>query len=272
MGEEPGAWEAATDAADEAVEGVVPGFVPPPPPSLRLPSVTELVSSTAQDVMGDFGGYMLSGLLFFVVMMGGTLASVLFIYGGMFLGMVPGMILEDEGLTILGVVSAMLLATLAIVAGFTVLLGPLLAGLIRSLWARMNRGQPLTLMAPLSGARQDPMGAIVLYTVVTLASVVGMLFCYLPGLLVQMFLGFALPAHAVHGLKPMDAMRFSIGHVRANLGWHLAFYFLGLAVMMVIMYIPFIGYVLMFPVFFTYQLKAYREIFGDCAVPVGWEG
>ena len=80
-------------------------------------------------------------------------------------------------------------------------------------------------------------------------SMVGMLFFIIGAWIVQIALGFALPGMVTHELGVIDSIKRSVAHFREHPKWHLGFWGLGLAVMMIAGNIPFIGYMIGLPFF-----------------------
>jgi hypothetical protein len=243
-----------------AEDHVVPQPAPASPAAGgALPNVADLLGLCVKDVMNNFAGYCLAGLGPFLATMAVTmLASFVAVAA-----MIPGMVMEDEAVTMLGIFGAtFLLVVFAMLA--TV---PINASLYRAIWAWIDRGEPLGFSAGFSRMTED-LGTMYAYSLlVGLLTFAGMLACYVPGLLVGLFVSLAMPAIVVHRMGAIEAISFSAKHVRAHFAWHIGFWGLGLVVLMLAMNVPFIGIIVGMPLYAAYHLRGYRAIFGSGESP-----
>lgn len=233
----------------------------------ELPEVIPLFTAAIEDLMDHFVGYLLAGLGAFLVSMvigvvgaGAMLALV-------FVPTIAGVALDSEIVAALG-------PLVGGVVGFVLILGlsmlfayPVAASLGRNLKDRIEQGTELGFTSPYDRITVD-LGQVLLLAAVTAAGIiVGMLMCYLPALLVGLFLGFALPAVIVHRLPAVEAIKLSVGHVKDHFVWHLGYWGLGLAIMLAGQAVPLIGPVLMIPLYTAYQVRVYMAVFGSGEAP-----
>lgn len=237
--------------------------VPGQDPDAGLPNVMDLVSKLAAEVQKDFGGFLLAGLPPTLIVIGGTLVAVFGTYAALFLGMMPGLMADDEDLAALGGLGAVSLALVVVIGGITALTTPMWASLYRAAWAYLVRGEKLGISSSFSSMGQD-LGAQFAYVLLAGAIVtVGVMMCYVPGLLAQGMLIFAWPAIVVHRMPVGRAISWSVSHAMAHPAWHLGLWAVNLVMMMVLPYIPIVGYLLLFTVHPLYVLLAYRAVAGD---------
>jgi hypothetical protein len=236
-----------------------------------LPNVMDLTSKIVAEVQKDFASFLLAGvgplIAGFVI---GPVAVVL-VYGGMFLGMVPGMIMEDEAILGLGSMVGLFGSLFLLIAVLTCVTAPMGASTYRAVWKYLTTGEKLTIMAPFSTFTQD-LPRVVLYSFLhgTLMFV-GLLFCYFPALLVGAMLVFAGPAIYIHRLGIGQAISLSIAHVQQNASWHVGFYGIHFVMYLVLSYIPLLGPMMLATIVPLYVLMVYRHSFGEGETPRGHE-
>lgn len=233
----------------------------------ELPEIIPLFTATIEDLMAHFAGYLLAGLgAFLVSMVIGTVgAGALLVL--VFLPTIAGLALDSEIVATLGPIIGGLAGFMLFLGVSIVLAYPITASLGRNLKDRIETGAELGFTAPYNRIAVD-LGQVLLLALVTAAGIlVGMLMCYLPALLVGLFLGFALPAMIVHRLSAVEAVKLSVGHVKDHFVWHLGYWGLGLAIMLAGQAVPLIGPVLMIPVYTAYQVRVYMAVFGTGEAP-----
>lgn len=232
-------------------------------PDQGLPNVMDLVSRMTTELQKDPAGWILAGVVPGLATIALTIGGIVLIYGGMFLGMAPGMAADDEDLMVLGMFGGLGLGTFVLVAGMMLVITPMWASLYRAVWANLTRGEKMTLMAPVSTITQD-LGSQFAYSfVAALIVMVGLSFCYLPGIIAQGMLMFAWPAVVIHRVPIGRAISYSFGHAMAHPGWHLGLWAVGLVMSLVLPYIPIIGYMLLFTVHTLFVCLAYLAVAGD---------
>lgn len=230
--------------------------------STELPAATDLAREAFEDLTNNFVPFLMAGLGVMVVVTVGVMIGMFLILGVSFAGA-----LAEDAMIML---AAMFVGYGAFFLVLMVILPPIYASLIRSVWAYLTQGEPLSFTSGFSSASQDIGPVYGVFFIATFLSLIGMMMCYLPGLIASMFLGFALPAVAVHRLGPMEAVRLSAGHVRDHLQWHAVLFLLGVAAMIVGSMIPFVGSLVATPWYYAYYLRAYRAAFGDGELPKGY--
>ncbi|MEQ1566484.1 MAG: hypothetical protein ABMA64_12655 [Myxococcota bacterium] len=233
-----------------------------------LPEVMSFANQLMARAQKDFVPFLLAGLgPLIIALVVVTPLALVSIYGGMFVGMAPGLVTGDEDLAGFGSIFGML-------GGFGVLFGvviavtaPMSASTNRAVWKYLNDGEPLTFMAPFSTFTQD-LVKVVSYAVIHGGLVMlGAMFCYVPGLIVAAALVFAGPAIYVHGLGIGQAISLSVAHVQKHPGWHVGFFGLAIVMNLVLSYVPFIGAALLATLMPLYILLAYKHFFGDGPTP-----
>ena len=253
-------WKAGADG-DRMGGGAPPGAVG------SLPKVFDLLNLCINDLRQNFAGYLLAGLGLLVVI----LPMVILVYVGIFAAIVPGIVVGqttgNDDLGGLVTVGGVFLGVFVMIFVMMVVMAPINGSLYRNVLASLRGEQPLGFGACFSRMFEDVGKVVLLMLIQGALTLVGVLLCYVPGLLVAMFLNFALPAVIVHKLGPMDAIGLSVRHVKANLSWHLGFWALGLAMMMISSNVPIVGLVGI-PMYAAYQLRAYRQVFGDGEMPI----
>jgi hypothetical protein len=247
----------------------------------EVPDPAKLLSETLAELVDHVGPYLLAGLGQLVVVFPLTLVAVflgyLVIGGGMFGVMFGGMLAgaavgqASEGLGGLVMILTQLLAFAVPIVGFGALimgmiavLAPLSASLTRAIAAHQRGEKELDFSASFSTATQDIGRVIIAGLIIGAAVTVGMMMCYLPALLVPLFLGFTTTFVALHRRSGLEAARINLQHVMANPGPHLTFGLLYLVMAMFSGYIPILG-----PMFVaSFHVRAYRTLYGDGEEPV----
>jgi uncharacterized membrane protein len=150
-----------------------------------------------------------------------------------------------------------------VILGFVALFAPLHASLYRAVAAQQRGEKPLELGSAFSTLTQGLMPAIGAACIVVALSLLGVMFCYLPALLVPIFFGFTMGFAALHGLGGTQSARLSLQHAMKNLNWYVMFGILSIVMSMVASYVPVVG-----PMFaIAFHVRAYRYLFGDGSEP-----
>jgi hypothetical protein len=123
------------------------------------------------------------------------------------------------------------------------------------------RGEPITVKDVFSGGDLylPILGASLL---MGLASMLGSIFCIIPGLLISGMLSFTLPIMVEERLGPMEAMSKSWEATKPHMWMYLLWYFLISLVMSVGAYACYVGYVATVPIYMLAMMIAYRDVFG----------
>lgn len=225
-----------------------------------LPSVTKVATDVAQDLFANFGAYILCGLGPFLVLLPVTLIGVLAVYASL---LVPLLVWHQERIAWELFVPAM-----ALFIGVMVLVSaPIQYGTARAILAYQRDGEPLRFGSAFQHMTDDLGAAIGLEVLIAGMAFVAMLFCYVPVFGVSLLTSLAFPALVVHRLGAMGSLSASIEHVRKNIGWHVGFWALGVGILIICQNIPLIGPILGTPIYYAYQLRVYRQVFGDGEEP-----
>lgn len=243
------AWAAARSEA--APDAAWPARLPSA--DGELPSVVGLLNACLEDVKRDLAPLALAGLGF-------TLAVLAVVVVALPTGLVfalPGAIAEDELLTTLGLLVWMLFYVGLLLA----VSAPLTGSVMRAVDDYLQHGTPLTFGSAFRTPANALWPMIAFMALSATATLFGMMFCYLPGLAVALLLGLGSQAVALDGLGPLAAIRRSVGHARAHFTWHLGFWGLGFAILMVGQYVPIIGPM----VYYLYIIRGYRALFPRAA-------
>lgn len=247
MADTPDVWEAS-----ESIEGGRASAKPST--SAELPPVVDLFMATFDDFKDNFVGFFLTGLGTF-----GVAFAVLFVIIG--LSVVPllaGAVSENEILMVVGFLTYFI----GILAGTVIVMGPTMYAVFSAANAHLEGDEDaLGITGGLRYLFKRPIGAMGYQLAATGLSMVGMLFFIIGAWIVQIALGFALPGMVTHELGVIDSIKRSVAHFREHPKWHLGFWGLGLAVMMIAGNIPFIGYMIGLPFFAVYTLRGYRAAF-----------
>ncbi|MCA9489546.1 MAG: hypothetical protein KC621_06470 [Myxococcales bacterium] len=232
-------------------------------PEAGLPNVMDLVSQCTQELQQDFLPFIVAGILPAVLAMSGGVLGVVVIYGGMFLGMAPGMAANDEDLLLVGGVGGLVLGMVVLFLGMALVFAPLNASMWRSVWKHMVEGEKMGFDAGFRYAFQDLPRVLMFHAVYLGIILAGSMLCYVPGLIAAFALTFAFPAVVVHRMSIGEAIRISVTHTRDHLAWHLGLFAVVFVMGMVLPYIPILGYALLFTLYPMFVLTAWRAVYGD---------
>jgi len=248
-----------------------------------IASIGALFSETLTDVMNNIVGYLMLGLaLMAVAVPVGIIASIIsliVLYGvmgiGVFASVAGGSALEDAtgdqdlggmigALGSMGSIAFAFLLFVGLLLFLTAAMGPLSASLYRAIAAHQRGEGTLSFGAAFSTITQDigaTMGAVLL---VTLCTLVGVLFCYVGALVPAVLFTFALPMVALHRKGAFEALQRCARHAMAHPSDHGLFVLCYFGVSMVAAYIPLLGQVFVL----AFAVRAYRKMFGDGPEPV----
>lgn len=127
-------------------------------------------------------------------------------------------------------------------------------------------GQPVTI-----GSFFKPrlIGPVVLATVmVGVATAIGTVLCYLPGLIVALFTMFTTVVLLDRNLKPVDAIKTSIDIVKANIGQAIIAYLIAGVIASIGGLVCYIGMIVSVPVAQLFLVFAYRKLSGGQVAPL----
>ncbi|HHO50947.1 MAG TPA: hypothetical protein ENK18_08765 [Deltaproteobacteria bacterium] len=210
------------------------------------------------DVKDNLVPYLLCGLSFVTVFTLVTSACV----AVPFVGILPGVIAEDELLLALGSVFGFVAYMLMLLAAIVIVYPLMAASTLRGIDQQLRGGPRLGLMSPVNDMFSGAGRVVALYALGTLLTLVGMLFFYVPGLIVAVLMMFAMPMVVLEGAGPIEAMKRGWGHMLEHPSWHLPVWllmFIGSAAMQ----LTIVGILFVYPVMLAYHLVAYRIAFGD---------
>jgi uncharacterized membrane protein len=109
---------------------------------------------------------------------------------------------------------------------------------------------------------------IVTALIVAVATAVGTVLCYLPGLIVGFLLNWAMFYVVDEGLAPMDAIKASISFSTSHLGETIVFYLLGIVVIVVGAILCLVGLLVAIPVLLVAAAFTFRVLNGKQVAPV----
>lgn len=248
-----------------------------------IPSLGAVFSETFTDLTENIGGYCMAGLAFvavvFPVSMVGTLVGMFTLYLVMGLGVVAsaaggsaiGEATGDQDLggviTAFGGLGSFVLGFIAfflIVAVMVGVLAPVTASLYRAIAEHQRGGAPLTFGGAFATVGQDVGSTVGAACLLTLASMVGMLFCYVGALVPLVLFCFAFLMVALHRKGALNAMKICAAHAIARPAEHVLFCLAYFATAFIAGNIPVLGHIFMVAL----SVRAYRKMFGDAAEPV----
>ncbi len=244
----------------------------------RLPEHAKLLSAALQDLMDNIGPYVLASLAQTVIVLPVVFVFIFVIYAVIGVGAVVGIggmvalasVVGDDyaglvlGLGQLVMFFAMFLTIFAMAAGLGALLAPLSASLYRAVVKHQRGEGKLEFGSVFSTITENVGGVMMVQVGLSLAVMVGAMFCYVPGIAVAFLTAFAAPLVYVHGRTPLEAVTIAVNHTKNHLAWHAIWFAMMLVVGIAASYVPILG-----PAFLlALQVRAYRELFGDGEEPV----
>ena len=252
------AADAWTPGRDEGTPGLASATAAP----AKLPDVMRLFTDTLNDLVANFVDYFLAGLGLFLPVF---VVTMVLVTGAMVLGFAPmvlGAIVDEPELGSLAGMFVMLGAILVAAFVATAAVAPLQASLGRAVVARIESGEKLGIGSSYSRAGVDVFGILGLTFAQLGLTLIGVMMCYVPGLLVGVALSFALPAMIVHRLGVFEAISRSVKHTVENPLWHLGFFGLGFVILFVGQNVPLVGPVLALPFWLMYTIRGYIGVYG----------
>jgi uncharacterized membrane protein len=190
------------------------------------------------------------------------LVMVFAIYGGMFVGMIPGMVLEDELVLSLGMIGVPLLAVLVVSVLFTLVTVPMQASLLLSIDAHQARDEDeeLGFMSSFAHVRERAVPAIVYVLGFTFVYTMLLFLFVLPGILFAVLADMAWPLVVLEKMSPVEAVQKSVRHFMAHLPWHLGYILILFAMAFILAYIPFVGAFISPGIVVGWRVWAFRAI------------
>lgn len=227
-----------------------------PPAALHAGmAASDLLGVAFKELQLDPWGWGKAGLGFLLPMLG----AVFVIVGVVFLPLMIGALSGDDTILLIGQIAGLslyILLLLLIVIGSPLLL----ASLARAADAKLRRNAPIGFSAAWSTATQDLGKVIGTQLLVMAITVIGMLACYVPGLVASVILGNAVPLVAIKGLSPTEAVTTCWNHARKHTGWFAVYWLLGIVVTMAVYYVPCVGLAFAMPFLAIYQILGLRVL------------
>jgi len=244
----------------------------------ELPDLAKTLQETMTEFTENIGPYALAGVGQLLVVVPLVLVMVIVLYllmfGGaiaMVVGLVGLMVVLPEDLAVLAMVLgelggfvALFFMIFAMSAFMGAILAPVNASLMRSVAAHQRGEKELDISAAFRYLGRD-LGAVLFgAAILGVLTVILLMACYLPVLLIWVFLSFASALIALHRRGALDGISMALSHARAHLSWHVQFGFAHLLLVMIASYVPVLG--AMFAL--SFYVRTYRKVFGDGDEPV----
>ncbi|MBT3221237.1 MAG: hypothetical protein HN348_19315 [Proteobacteria bacterium] len=244
-----------------------------PCPGGVCPDIGTLLSESFEEFTQNIGPYALGGVSRMVVVFPIMLLAIFVFYFILFglmalmmvgIGLIAAVLPEE--LAVLGALvmqllfmAGFLIVMMLFAMGLSGLTAPFNASVLRAV-ARHQRGdEELGFSAAYSTATKDVIPVVTSIVIITTISLLGACLCYFPALIAAFFLVFAFSFVVFHRLGAIEAIVTSFRHVQRHLTWHVGFFGIYFAILMVAGYVPILG-----PMFATALfVRAYRNIFGD---------
>ncbi len=253
-----------------------------PLPGGEIPDPVKLLQDTLKELTDDLVPYLMAGLGQMVITIPLTLVMVFMIYfvmfgtlfGGALIGAIAGAMVgevagEEAGGLVFGVVYILsFVVMLGLIVGLSALLGALIAPLNASLVRRMAKHQRgdrvLDFSSAFSDAKENIISTMVVTALVGLVVTVGLMFCYVPGIIAAFLMMYAGTLVFLHRKSPFTAIKTSAQHFMAHLKFHAVYSLLHFAAAMVAAWVPLIG-----PMFLlALHVRTHRTLFGDAETAV----
>lgn len=233
-------------ATPSALEATLPDGASPDPLGVARATVADL----AAHPMGHLG----AGIAYLLV----TLVLIAVAGGALGIGMLPGLLAGSDLLLFVGGALGGVVYT-GLIVGFTFVVFPLqLASLQRALHAQARGEGALGFRSLFDTMTTDAGRVLGFYLAYQLATLVGMLFFYVPGLIVAALGALVMP---IIVLEPHTTLSEATGrvldHVRLHPAWHVATWVL-LLVAIVVLELSLVGLLVALPVVAAWQVHAYR--------------
>lgn len=226
---------------------------------LAVPNPGALVNGLVDELKARFVGYLLAGTGYFAAIF----ASVFVLIAVFAIGAIPGAVTENETLLSIGILVSGLLFYTPGILFVTLVMGPAMnASLMRAIWSARREDAPLGFGSAFGSVRENLRDVVIVTVLYQLAVFVGMLFCYVPGIVLAVMFVHAMPLVVLHGVTPMDALKMSFEKVKENGSYHAIAFVLMFVVVMVCEFIPLVGLLLLIPVQLTMLLMMYEAMFG----------
>ena len=219
-------------------------------------AATDVLQRVINDVRMHPGGYFAAGFAYFAV----AIALIVVVVGVLMVGMAPGLLLEDETLLAIGG-GLGFLGYMGGIFGFSFVVYPLMtAAMIRGLHEQDQNGTPIGFGTPFRGLSNRAGAVIGFYLLTQTLVLVGILFFYIPGIIIALISLLAMPILVIEGVSPTEALQRAFKHFTANIGWHLMLALI-LFACLIALELTIVGLFIMFPVLVAFQYHGYRVAF-----------
>jgi uncharacterized membrane protein len=240
--------------------GVVSETLVPPASGPETPDTSDPVAvarESLQDLMNNPMGYLFAGLAYFGMVLG-IVAVALLVLG---LGLAPGLALENEALTMIGGLVGGSVYTVLIV-GTAVFLYPMMTtSLMLAIRDQRSAGAPIGFRSAFDRMWLRVGPVVRLYLLTQLLAMVGMLFLYIPGLVVLAVGMLAFPIAVFENVGAVEALQLAWAHAKRHASWHVGVWIILLGLFVVIE-LTVVGLLVLWPLMVCYQLIAYEKAFG----------
>lgn len=224
------------------------------------PQVLDLFKDFFEIYKRDFMAFTLGGAGLVAITLPMSLFAVGGLYAVMFLGMVPGMAMEDEGILLLGMLASTVLGTAAMVAVMVAVITPLQASFTRSVDAHLAGGEPLSIGSAFTRATEDLPRVLVFAVLQACIGMALLMLCYLPGIVFMALTDFAW-CHVILGRKsPMEAIQASVSHAMENGAWHFGYVCVTFGIALIASYLPIVGMFIAPGLVTGWRVYTYRRV------------
>lgn len=232
-------------------------------PTRALPTISALVNEAFADVQAAPVPYLLAGAGAGGVILAWTLVGIGVLVAAMLGGaMIGGAIGDPDAVSSL-VLLTTLVGTLIVLVPLALASPPLSASLARAVWDWQDRAVPLDLRAAFREPWRD-LGKVYGVGLATGGLVlIGLLFCYLPGLIAMCLLHHAFYRVAIHGRSPGDALSDAVGHVLAHPQWNLGVFGVSFVISLIASNVPLLGVPLTLAGVAAWNIRCYRAAFPE---------
>ncbi len=171
------------------------------------------------------------------------IVMVVLVYGGRALGTIPGLVVESENLTLLGMVTVPLVLVVGMSLALALVFGPMEASIMRSLDAHFagEEAPPLGIGSSFSTATQEPLRVAGYILASTLIYTLLTPFLLIPAVLFLIVTDLAWPIAVLERCSPLESMRIAFTHFRSDPGFHLGYWLILAGMTMILVYVPFVG-------------------------------
>ncbi len=216
----------------------------------------DLIGLAFKEMQADPWAWGKAGLGFALPIVGVVVAALIAIIVPTFAGLFSG----DENLALIGNIVGLGACFLLLLA-FLLVGSPLLAAsFYRAADRHLSRLERIGFNASWSTLTTDLGRVFGTQLLVFAITMVGIIACYLPGLIAGIVLSLAVPLVAIRGLGPVDAVKQSFQHAKNHTAWFVVYWLIGVIVMMVISYIPCIGIAIALPFYTIYHILGIRVL------------